>query len=777
MELLEGQTLKRPHRRQAASRCRQLLELGIQIADALECGAREGNRAPRHQAREHLPRGPRGQAKILDFGLAKRPLARRGRRIGRRDGHADAIPPRPHLTSPGSSMGTIAVHVARAGPRARSWTRGPTCSRSASCSTRWRRASRPSRARPRRSSSTAILHAATRAGDGAQSARCPRRCRPHSGQGAREGSATCDTRRPRSSSRPEAAEARPRLGPEGAAEKTASGSEAPAAAARQRSVAVTVFREPERREGRRVLSRRDHRRHHHGALEDQAARDLSRARDAGVPRQARDRRRRSASSSAPPTCSRAAIRRAGNRAAHHRAARGRADAALRLGRALRPARSQTCSRSRRRSPATSRRRCGSRSRRRKRQTIARKPTENLLAYDCYLRGRSYARRENMDYALQMFEQAIQLDPNFALAHAGDRQHVRDDLPAARTESEVGRARSGGLRPGDGAGARACAEVLVGACAASSTRRRSTTRAPWRRRRAIERKPDCEGSWNILGRAYFAAGRFEEAAALTGARHRGQRRRLQHLYSLHAALERLGRKKEARGVPSAQVAGLEQAARDSCPRTCARRILLATNLASLHEDEGEMHAASSDRGRASPRRSGHASTTRPAPTASWGKRPRRSKRSRRRLRPDTAIGIGQRRTPISRACTTIRSSRNWSLAPDSPRRRRGRREFVASPFPAAQTAVPKSFPTAAVTAMASALQNVTRIAPLSTLAPPARAATPPRSARNASEVPATTGIRACGGVAARDRRAAGPLPRRSSTPTPGPPEAAAPGEPP
>ena len=32
-------------------------------------------------------------------------------------------------------------------------------------------------------------------------------------------------------------------------------------------------------------------------------------------------------------------------------------------------------------------------------------------------------------------------------------------------------------------------------------------------RAIERKPDCEGSWNILGRAYFASGRHEQAGAL------------------------------------------------------------------------------------------------------------------------------------------------------------------------------------------------------------------------------------------------------------------------
>ena len=32
------------------------------------------------------------------------------------------------------------------------------------------------------------------------------------------------------------------------------------------------------------------------------------------------------------------------------------------------------------------------------KTIARKPTENPLAYDFYLRGRSYTRRENIDYA-------------------------------------------------------------------------------------------------------------------------------------------------------------------------------------------------------------------------------------------------------------------------------------------------------------------------------------------------------------------------------------------
>ncbi|MGH9676275.1 MAG: protein kinase, partial [Candidatus Acidiferrum sp.] len=37
------------------------------------------------------------------------------------------------------------------------------------------------------------------------------------------------------------------------------------------------------------------------------------------------------------------------------------------------------------------------------KTIARKPTENLQAYDYYLRGKSYTRRINLDFALQMYE--------------------------------------------------------------------------------------------------------------------------------------------------------------------------------------------------------------------------------------------------------------------------------------------------------------------------------------------------------------------------------------
>src|SRR6266446_5911263 len=54
------------------------------------------------------------------------------------------------------------------------------------------------------------------------------------------------------------------------------------------------------------------------------------------------------------------------------------------------------------------------------EALAIKPTENLQAYDLYLRGKRYARRltrQDLEFALQMFENAVAMDQNFALAHA------------------------------------------------------------------------------------------------------------------------------------------------------------------------------------------------------------------------------------------------------------------------------------------------------------------------------------------------------------------------
>lgn len=56
-----------------------------------------------------------------------------------------------------------------------------------------------------------------------------------------------------------------------------------------------------------------------------------------------------------------------------------------------------------------------------RNVPARVPPEDVRAYDFYLRGRQYfrqSRRRGLEYARQMFEKAIEVDPQFTLAWAG-----------------------------------------------------------------------------------------------------------------------------------------------------------------------------------------------------------------------------------------------------------------------------------------------------------------------------------------------------------------------
>ena len=56
-----------------------------------------------------------------------------------------------------------------------------------------------------------------------------------------------------------------------------------------------------------------------------------------------------------------------------------------------------------------------------RRALEKTPTENVQAYEYYLRGRQVAsqmRRSALQYARRMFDRAIELDPNFARAYAG-----------------------------------------------------------------------------------------------------------------------------------------------------------------------------------------------------------------------------------------------------------------------------------------------------------------------------------------------------------------------
>ncbi|HKZ52007.1 MAG TPA: protein kinase, partial [Candidatus Acidoferrales bacterium] len=145
------------------------------------------------------------------------------------------------------------------------------------------------------------------------------------------------------------------------------------------------------------------------------------------------------------------------------------------------------------------------------KTIARKPTENLQAYDFFLRGRNYTRRQNRDFALQMFEHALQLDPDFALAHAGIANVCGMQFYLQHNDSRW-------IEKGIAAVNRAFAldpqlpEAFV-ARARICYAQEKYDEAVECARIAIARKADCESSWDILGRALFVSDRWQEAADL------------------------------------------------------------------------------------------------------------------------------------------------------------------------------------------------------------------------------------------------------------------------
>lgn len=215
------------------------------------------------------------------------------------------------------------------------------------------------------------------------------------------------------------------------------------------------------------------------------------------------------------------------------------------------------------------------------QKIASKPTQNSVAYDYYLRGRSYARRESLEFALQMYEQAIKLDPNFALAHAGIayicgiihevREHDRKWVE--RGEAACNRALQLDAN---------LAEALVARARISYSQRKHDEAIDFAKR-AIALKPDCDGVYNVLGRAYFASGRFQEAVELIDKAIEANGDDYNVFVPIVNALECLGRTEELARYREMEMRSLEHQL-ELVPEDVRARSLLAADYANLGRTE-------------------------------------------------------------------------------------------------------------------------------------------------------------------------------------------------
>jgi serine/threonine protein kinase/Flp pilus assembly protein TadD len=213
--------------------------------------------------------------------------------------------------------------------------------------------------------------------------------------------------------------------------------------------------------------------------------------------------------------------------------------------------------------------------------IARKPTENSQAYDYFLRGRSYTRRESLDFAIQMFEQAIKVDPMFASAYAGIANacgmqfeyHGRDQVWITRAQAACNQALE--LEPGLPDGLVGRARILY-----AQQRYDESVRAAFQ---AIERKPDCEGAYNVLGRAYFASGRFREAADLVDRAVEANGDDYNVFGPFVNALERTGQTEKLKKYRAMEMAILERQL-ETVPEDVRARILLAADYANMGRSE-------------------------------------------------------------------------------------------------------------------------------------------------------------------------------------------------
>ena len=218
------------------------------------------------------------------------------------------------------------------------------------------------------------------------------------------------------------------------------------------------------------------------------------------------------------------------------------------------------------------------------EAIAAKPTENLQAYDLFLRGKSYARRQtrqDLEFSLQMFDNAVALDPNFALAYAANANacallytnYGRDAIWMERAKAASEKASA--LRPD-------LPEVQTGEawiyCA--DGRYDEAVRVV---RQAIERKRDCEGAYYLLVRALFASGRYQEVISIADIALESCGEDYNAYVPIMNALAALGKEEALRNTRQRRITALENHLKQ-VPEDARARILLGGDYADIGRND-------------------------------------------------------------------------------------------------------------------------------------------------------------------------------------------------
>jgi serine/threonine protein kinase len=214
------------------------------------------------------------------------------------------------------------------------------------------------------------------------------------------------------------------------------------------------------------------------------------------------------------------------------------------------------------------------------QELANKPTADPNAYDLFLRGKSYARRltrQDMEFALQMFENAVAIDPNFALAHASianvcAQYHYHYDRDRKWIDRAIGSARRAAQLQYDIPEVQIAESWILHAESNQAEAIEKTLAV-------IERKPDTEGAYYLLGRSLFASGRYQETVEMADRAVKAAGDDYNVYIPIMNAMGSLGKKEALRNLTVQRAQVLEAHLKD-VPEDARARCLLALDYAAV-----------------------------------------------------------------------------------------------------------------------------------------------------------------------------------------------------